>query len=123
MEGRRSPTTRTRAARGGKSSSDKDLDWLEGVAANGNQDLRLSVARLTESRAQARVAASDFYPHVDFDGTYARERTTNNDPYPDAASSSIPRPSGGASTTSGPLHLNNQPLTRTYSLFREPVPT
>ena len=101
---------------------DKDLDWLEGIAANGNQDLRLSVARLAESRAQARVAASDFYPHADFDGTYNRQRLSNNDPYQTGRLVN-PKTIGGASSgaTSGPLTLTQQPLTRTDSLFREPV--
>ena len=113
---------------------DPDLDRLEGAAAAGNQDLRLSVARLAESRAQARVAASDFYPHVDFDGTYARQRSTNNDPYQTGrlvnpkSLSGLTGGSGGTGTgtggttgTSGGLSLTQQPLTRTFSLFREPA--
>ena len=97
---------------------DKDLDWLEGVAANGNQDLRLSVARLAESRAQARVAASDFYPHADFDGTYTRERSSNNDPIQRGRLvGSLP----GIPSTGGPTVLTNQPLSRSFSLFRTPV--
>ena len=99
---------------------DPDLAWLENIAANDNQDLRLSVARLAESRAQAHVAASDFYPHADFDGTYARQRLSNNDPYQTGRLVN-PKTIGGAPTTSGPLTLTQQPLTRTYSLFREPV--
>ena len=99
---------------------DPDLDRLEGAAANGNQDLRLSVARLAESRAQARVAASDFYPHADFDGNYNRERISNNDPFQTGRLVN-PKTIGGASTANGPLTLTQQPLTRTYSLFREPV--
>ena len=60
---------------------DPDLDRLEAAAAANNQDLRLSVARLAESRAQTRVAASDFYPHADFNGNYNRQRSSNNEPY------------------------------------------
>ena len=60
---------------------DPDLDRLEDAALANNQDLRLALARIDESRAQTRVAASDFYPHADFDGTYRRERTSNNEPY------------------------------------------
>ncbi len=98
---------------------DKDLDWLEGVAANGNQDLRLAVARLAESRAQARVAASDFYPHADFDGTYNRQRTSNNEPIQRGRLvGTLPGLSTGSN---GPLVLNNQPLSRSYSVFRTPV--
>ena len=103
---------------------DKDLDWLEGIAANGNQDLRLSVARLAESRAQARVAASDFYPHADFDGSYNRQRTSNNEPYQTGRlvnPKTIGGATGGTPGTGGGLSLTQQPLTRTYSLFREPA--
>ena len=99
---------------------DPDLDRLEAAAANGNQDMQLSVARLAESRAQARVAASDFYPHADFDGTYARQRSSNNEPLQRADSlnpGSLPGSSGGGGASS----LTQQPLTRTYSLFRLPV--
>ena len=91
----------------------------------------MSVARLAESRAQTRVAASDFYPHADFNGNYNRERTSNNDPYqtgrlvkPKTIGGDTSGGAGGTTgggTTGGGLSLTQQPLTRTYSLFREPV--
>jgi multidrug efflux system outer membrane protein len=98
---------------------DPDLDRLEAAAAANNQDLRLAVARITESRAQTRVAASDFFPHFDFDGTYARERTSSNVPY---QTGQLVNPSTlPGVTTSGPLDLTQQPLTRTFADFRTPV--
>lgn len=104
---------------------DKDLNWLEGIAANGNQDLRLSLARLAESRAQTRVAASDFYPHLDNNSSYTRERTSNNEPLQRGQLiGSLPGASSGGGTTggsNGPTVLSTQPLTRTYGLFRVPV--
>ena len=110
---------------------DPDLDRLEAAAAAGNQDLALSVARLAESRAQTRVAASDFYPHADFNGNYNRERTSNNDPYQTGrlvkpkniggAAGGAGGTTGGGTAGGGALTLTQQPLTRTYSLFREPV--
>ena len=110
---------------------DPDLNRLEDAALANNQDLRLALARIAESRAQTRVAASDFYPHADFNGTYARERTSNNEPYQRGrlVGSSPLSGLGGGSTggtaggtsSGGSLSLTQQPLTRTFSLFREPV--
>ncbi len=100
---------------------DDDLNHLEEAAQASNQDLRLSVARIAESRAQTKVAASDLYPHFDFDGNYNRQRSSNNEPYqtgrlvqPSTLPGAGPAPPGGVT-------LTQQPLTRTYSLFREPV--
>ncbi len=111
---------------------DPDLDRLEDAALANNQDLRLALARIDESRAQTRVAASDFYPHADFDGTYARERMSNNEPYQRGAlvgSNPLSGLAGGAAggvssggtSSGGSLTLTQQPLTRTFSLFRTPV--
>ena len=99
---------------------DPDLNQLETAATANNQNLRLAVARIAESRAQTRVAASDFYPHADFDGNYTRERSSNNDPYQRGTLVS-PQTIGGAPTSAGPLSLTQQPTTRTFSLFREPI--
>ena len=102
---------------------DPDLDRLETAAVADNQDLRLAVSRIDESRAQTRVAASDFYPHFDFDGTYSRQRTSSNVPY---QTGQLVNPStiGGSSSSgasSGPLVLTQQPLARSFADFRTPV--
>ena len=103
---------------------DPDLNRLEDAATANNQDLRLAVARIAESRAQTRVAASDFYPHADYDGSYVRERSSNNEPIQRGqlvGASPFAGGSGGGASSGAPLVLNNQPLTRTFSLFRQPV--
>ena len=101
---------------------DPDLNNLEAAATANNQNLRLALARIAESRAQTRVAASDFYPHVDYEPSYVRERMSNNEPY-QTGQLVNPKTIGGASsgTTGGPLILTQQPLTRTYALFRQPA--
>ncbi len=111
---------------------DPDLDRLETMAANGNQDLRLSIARLAESRAQARVAAADFYPHADFNGSYARQRTSNNEPIQRGRALNLDSLLGGGAIGGGTMGgmngantpapvLDTQPLTRSFSVFRTPV--
>ena len=111
---------------------DPDLNRLEAAAGANNQNLRLALARLGESRAQTRVAASDFYPHADYNGSYTRERMSNNEPIQrgqllgtlpglSGGSSGGGGSAGGSSSGGAPLILNNQPLTRTFSLFRQPV--
>ena len=99
---------------------DPDLDRLEAAAVANNQDIRLALARIDESRAQTKVAASDFYPHFDFDGTYARQRTSSNAPYQTGAlvnPSTLP----GIPAGNGPLVLTQQPLARSFADFRTPV--
>ena len=99
---------------------DSDLNRLEAAAVANNQDIRLALARIDESRAQTKVAASDFYPHFDFDGTYARQRTSSNAPYQTGAlvnPSTLP----GIPATNGPLVLTQQPLARSFADFRTPV--
>jgi multidrug efflux system outer membrane protein len=102
---------------------DPDLDRLETAALANNQDLRLALARIDESRAQTRVAASDFFPHADFNGSYARERTSSNEPYQrgELVGSNPFGGSSSGSASSAPVVITQQPLTRTYSLFREPA--
>ncbi len=95
---------------------DGDLDRLEAAAGLNNQDLRLAVGRIDESRAQTKLAASDFYPHVDFDGSAVRQRTSSNAPY---QTGQLVKPSslGGAAgggASSGPAVLTQQPLSRNF---------
>ena len=109
---------------------DADLNRLEAAATADNQNLRVAVSRIAESRAQTRVAASDFYPHVDYNPSYVRERSSNNDPYqtgqlvnPKTIGGSAGGTTGGASGggNGGALTLTQQPLTRSFALFRQPV--
>ncbi len=112
---------------------DPVLNHLEEAAQANNQDLRLALARIDQSRAQTRVAASDFYPHFDYNGSYVRQRTSNNEPVQRGEALNLGSLIGGESggTTGGGAAggagdpggsvLFTQPLTRTYSLFRQPV--
>ena len=109
---------------------DPDLNHLEAAATANNQNLRLAAARIAESRAQTRVAAADFYPNVNYEPSYVRERMSNNEPYQTGQlvnPKTIGGSAGGAGGTTGgaaaggALTLTQQPLTRTYSLFRQPV--
>lgn len=42
--------------------NDAKLDELEKAALEGNQDIRLALARVDETRAQARLNKADFFP-------------------------------------------------------------
>ncbi len=59
---------------------DSTLDGLERSALDANQDLRQSVSRVLEARAQARHTAADFFPTVTAPMHATRERTTNTGP-------------------------------------------
>ena len=103
---------------------DPDLSRLEDAATANNQNLRLAVARIAESRAQTRVAASDFYPHFGLrSAATCVSGASNNDPYQRGQLVS-PKTiggggsGGGAAGSAGPLSLTQQPTTRTFS----PVP-
>jgi multidrug efflux system outer membrane protein len=61
-----------------KSFHDVELDALIVRAAQSNLNLRAAVARIREARATARVAAADFGPTLDANGSYARERYAAN---------------------------------------------
>lgn len=58
--------------------NDPALDGLIERAVKGNHDLRIASARLREARAQRGVVAADQYPTVNVDGSYTRERTSDN---------------------------------------------
>lgn len=103
---------------------DSELDGYISRALAGNQDLHVAAARIAEANAMDRLAASDFYPHVDFEGSATRIRSSNTDPI-QRAKLVGPSPfggSGGGSSGSGSdTELATQPLTNTYSLFRAPL--
>lgn len=106
-----------------KSFGDAALDRLEAQALAANQDLRVAAARLSESRATARVAAADFFPNVDINARGQRMRTSNNLPYQKGELiGNNPFAGAGGGTTGGaaPI-LTNQPLTTTQNDFRVPA--
>jgi multidrug efflux system outer membrane protein len=98
---------------------DPVLDRLEQRALGANQDLRVAAARINEGRAQARVAAADFFPNVDANATAERMRNSNTLPY--QKGELIGSNPFGGSSSGAPLVLNNQPLTTTQNDFRVPA--
>jgi len=57
---------------------DKKLNELEAEAQVSSQTLRAAIARVSESRAAARQAESDFFPSLDFSASGSRQRTSPN---------------------------------------------
>ncbi len=101
---------------------DSVLNRLEEETVAANQDLRIAAARISESRAQARVAAADFFPNIDLNANGQRRRTSNTLPYQKGELiGSNPFSMGGGMTTSAPPVLTNQPLTTTQNDFRVPA--
>jgi multidrug efflux system outer membrane protein len=58
--------------------NDPVLDVLEHEAAENNQDLRAAVARVTQARAQARIAKADFFPTLTLDPSHSWSRLSPN---------------------------------------------
>ncbi len=104
---------------------DSTLNELENHAAHENQDISGAIARIREAQSQTRVAAADFLPSLSAEPSATRQRSSNTDPYQTGrliGPNPFAGPSGsGASGNSGDFVLNNQPLTRTYNLFRLPL--
>jgi hydrophobe/amphiphile efflux-1 (HAE1) family protein/NodT family efflux transporter outer membrane factor (OMF) lipoprotein len=78
--------------------SDTNLNALETQALAANQQLKAAVARVSEARATARVARSEFLPFISADPSFQRERYSPNE-----------QPSFGnvtANTFSTPLDLS-----------------
>ena len=63
-----------------KEFHDPELDSLVDRAVNSNLDLQIARARVRETRAQYAIAAADFLPTVDANGSYARQETTHHQP-------------------------------------------
>ncbi len=59
---------------------DAELDRLETTATANNQEIAAALARFDEARASVNVARSDFFPQVEFDPSYVRQRTSANQP-------------------------------------------
>lgn len=59
---------------------DRTLDSLELRALQSNQDLKQALARVEESRAQARIAGSYLYPSIRFDPSYTKSHLPANRP-------------------------------------------
>lgn len=57
---------------------DAELNALQQQAVEANQDLKRAVARVTEARALARVSAAEFFPAISGNGSYYRQRLSEN---------------------------------------------
>jgi len=64
---------------------DATLNDLEEQATANNQGLKAAVARVTQARATARVAKSEFFPNLQAEPSFTRVRTSPNlaNPFPD----------------------------------------
>ena len=93
---------------------DAALEKLEHDAITTNQDLRQSIARVVQARAEARVAAADFFPMLTAPMHATRERTTNTGPVITSRlvgdNSFLPK--------GGPDSFEGQALTATYNDFQ-----
>lgn len=61
---------------------DSELDRLEALALADNQNLRAAYARIQQSRANARAAATDWFPSITANSRNKRERTSGHLPTP-----------------------------------------
>ena len=100
---------------------DPILNQLEEQTIAANQDLRIAAARIVEGRAQARVAAADFFPALDLNARGERQRTSNTLPF--QRGELLGNGFGGGTTGGGsvPTELSTQPLTTIQNDFRVPV--
>ena len=130
------PVTATSADDWWRVFHDRVLDFLERQAADSNQDLRQTVARIEQARQGTRQAAADLYPHFDSDPSFNRQRTTNTGPIGRAEIIGNPAAFtslfGGTTTTgngtptatvpAGRLPaFSSQPLSVTFNDFRVPL--
>jgi multidrug efflux system outer membrane protein len=99
---------------------DATLAKLEEQALAANQDLRQAIARVDQARAEARVAAADFFPSVTAPLQAARLRTTNTGPVIGSRlvgnNSLFPSLAG-----SGPVSFDGQALSATYDDYQAQV--
>lgn len=61
---------------------DSELNRLEALALADNQNLRAAFARIQQARANARAAATDWFPEFTANSRNKRERTSGNLPTP-----------------------------------------
>jgi len=57
---------------------DPELDRLEQLALSANQNLEIAIARILQSRLQARIVAADFFPHFDLTSQYSRSVSSDD---------------------------------------------
>src|SRR6516162_10209432 len=70
--------------------TDAELDRLQGLANANNQELAAAVARVTEARAEVKIARADLFPQIAVAPNYTRQRTSFNEPQNGHAAHSAP---------------------------------
>jgi NodT family efflux transporter outer membrane factor (OMF) lipoprotein len=70
--------------------TDAELDRLQGLANANNQELAAAVARVTEARAEVKIARADLFPQIATAPNYTRQRTSFNEPQNGHAAHSAP---------------------------------
>jgi multidrug efflux system outer membrane protein len=70
--------------------TDEELDRLQGLANANNQELVAAVARVTEARAEVKIARADLFPQIAVAPNYTRQRTSFNEPQNGHAAHSAP---------------------------------
>ena len=78
--------------------NDPKLDELEALALDANQEIRLALARVDETRALARVGKADFFPQVSIQPTFRRQEQSGGTFIPGISSFAGP---GGAGSIPG----------------------
>ena len=96
---------------------DDELTALEERVATENLDVQVATIRLAESRAQRGVAAADAYPNFEANGSYQRQRPSNNGVFSglsglSAGSSSVAN--GAPGETTGGVSGSSQPALNIY---------
>jgi multidrug efflux system outer membrane protein len=86
---------------------DTELNRLEDRASTANQQLKVSVARFAEARAQKDVARAGLFPNISVSGSFVRQRSSANAP------STI---TGNALGTTATFNDFNVPLSLGYEL-------
>ena len=59
---------------------DPELNRLENLANASNQQIAAALARFDEARASVNIARADFFPQVQLDPSYTRQRDSFNEP-------------------------------------------
>ena len=99
---------------------DPALNQLEQETIAANQDLRIAAARIREGRAQARVAAADFFPSVDVNARADRQRNSNTLPFQKGKLLGN-NPFGGPTVGATETVISTQPQTTIQNDFRIPA--
>jgi len=100
--------------------ADPVLDRLENIGLAANQDLQEALGRVTEARMRARVAAADFFPHLQATANATRQRVTDTGPVLPARLVGSAASAAFGSTGSATI-FSSQVASSTYNEFQAPL--